>query len=133
MLVLLLIEDDTIADIVLKELRETDVTAIRYRDPLRVLDYITELEPNALVVRQKDFPLHAQMLAALLRFYKPLRHCRMLVLGKSDPSSPSCIFMEEDAVLKDSSLILSALPGAPHASPHRGSRLVAKAQRMVRD
>jgi hypothetical protein len=133
MLVLLLIEENSIADLVLKELRGADVNVVHYRDPLRVLDYISEFEADALIVRQKDFPLHAQILAAMIRFYKPLQRCKMIVLGKDAPSFPSCTFIVEELFTKDPSMISSVLFGPNHANAHHGSRLVARAQRMVRD
>jgi hypothetical protein len=132
MLVLLLIEENSIADIVLKELRDADVSVIRYRDPLRVLDYIAELAPDALIVRQKDFPLHAQLLAVLIRFYKPLQRCKMIVVGKEYPAFSSSVFIEEEALSKSPSLLFAEFSGLMHA-PRRGSRLVAKAQRMMKE
>ncbi|MEN6297326.1 MAG: hypothetical protein ABFC92_05175 [Rectinema sp.] len=133
MLVLLLIEENSIANLVLKALHDSEVNALRYRDPLRVLDYIAELEPDAVIVRQKDFPLHEQLLAALIQFYKPLQRCKMIVLGKEDAPFSSCTFIKEEAFLKDPSLLLAAFSGATHVSLHGGSRLVAKAQRMVKE
>lgn len=133
MLVLVLIEENSIAELVLKALREADVTAFRYRDPLRVVDCIAELAPDILVVRQKDFPLHAPMLAAMIRFYKPLQRCKVILLGEGEPSFPGCAFVGEASLSEKPSGICSALLGPNYAGPHRGSRLVARAQRMMKE
>lgn len=133
MLVLVLIEENSIANLVLKELREADIIVFRYRDPLRVVDCITELVPDALVVRQKDFPLHAPMLAAMIRFYKPLQSCKLILIGEGESSLAACSFIKEASLSEKASGICSALLGPNYAGAHKGSRLVARAQRMVRD
>lgn len=133
MIVLQLIEENSLANLVFKELSTLNTTVIRYRDPVRVLDSIAELKPGAVVMRQKDFPLHAQLLTALLKFYTPLQHCKMIILGNDERPFPSCSFVRETLFLKDPSILLNEFADIPHTSSHRGSRLVAKAQRMVKE
>ncbi len=133
MRVLLLIEENSIANALLKALDEADVSVFRSRDPMRMVDCIADLAPDILVVRQKDFPLHAQLFAAMVRFYKPLQRCKVIIVGEGEPSFPGCSFIGEASLSEKSSAICSTLLGPNYAGPHRGSRLVARAQRMMKE
>jgi hypothetical protein len=133
MLALVLIEENTIANLILKELREADITVFRYRDPLRVVDCVRELEPDAILVRQKDFPLHAQMLAAMVRFSKPLQRCKFILIGEGEPAPPSYALIEERSLSEKRSSVCAVLLGPHYDSAPKGSRLVARAQRIMKE
>ncbi|HAL94278.1 MAG TPA: hypothetical protein PLS88_01075 [Rectinema sp.] len=132
MLVLVLIEEKSIANVVLRQLNHKDIASIAYRDPLRVLDHLTELNPEAVIIRGKDFPLHQQLLAALVRFYAPLKGCKMIVLGRGIPDFPPCICIAEEQFLREPSIITNEILKTHHIDSKTGSRLVAKAQRTMK-
>jgi len=132
MLVLVLIEQTSIADLVLRQLRQKSIASIAYRDPLRLLDHLAELNPEAVIIRGKDFPLHQQLLAALIRYYVPLNHCKMIVLGRGIPAFPPCACIVEEQFLKDPSLLTNDLSKTLRIDSRTGSRLVAKAQRTMK-
>ncbi|OQB94667.1 MAG: hypothetical protein BWX81_02379 [Spirochaetes bacterium ADurb.Bin110] len=132
MLVLVLIEETSIADVVLRQLHQKGIASIAYRDPLRALDHLTDLNPEAVIIRGKDFPLHQQLLAALVRFYVPLNRCKMIVLGRGIPDFPPCTCIAEEQFLREPSLITNEILKPHHIDSKTGSRLVAKAQRTMK-
>ncbi len=133
MLTLLLIEEDTIADPAIKTLMAEDICTIRFRDPLRLLDAMQELHPDILVIRRRDFPLHAQMIIGFIRFYQALSRCKVLVFNTSSDALEQTTNIIEDQFLNDPSILLKGAIGTAHLPSHRGSRLVAKAQRIMRE
>ncbi|MGO8694483.1 MAG: PilZ domain-containing protein [Rectinemataceae bacterium] len=64
---LLLIENDRIADIARFYLRPLGFEAVRYRSPLKALDNLEEIEPNAIIVSARDFPRHWKILTQVAR------------------------------------------------------------------
>lgn len=133
MLALFLIEEDSIADLALKTLMAGEIDTIRFRDPLRLLDAVQELRPDALIIRRRDFPLHAQMVAGFVRYYRPLTRCKMIWLSDDADASGQATALIEKHFLKNPSLLTTSILGTEHAIAHRGSRLVAKAQRMMKE
>lgn len=131
MLVLILIEDTLVADLVLRDLQESGISALSYRDPIKVIDHVAEIKPDAIIIRQKDFPLHTPLIAAMVRFSESLQHCRIIVIGDKVPSFMQCSQIIEEKLQKDATSIAPLIFSG--AISHRGSRLVAKAQRMVKE
>lgn len=81
MLVAILAEDDVFARSVAQRLRLLRHIAIRYRDPVKLLDNLPELGPDALVVRERDYPVHWKVLAAALPRLAPARSARLILAG----------------------------------------------------
>lgn len=133
MLALLLIEEDAVADSAIATLMAEDIYTIRYRDPLRLLDALQELRPDALIIHRRDFPLHAQMIAGYARFCGPLSRCRTIVIGDGGDAPKQSTVLREELILQQPSSLLAGVRGAAHAPGHRGSRLVAKAQRIMKE
>lgn len=133
MLVLLVIEDSVVTDLVLKDLQESGISAISYRDPIKAIDHIAEIKPDALIIRQKDFPLHTPLIAAMVHFSQSLQHCKIIVIGDTLPSFVQCSQITEETLQKASTSIAQLVFSGPVSHGHRGSRLVAKAQRMVKE
>jgi hypothetical protein len=80
---LLLIESDRIADIASFYLRPLGFEAIRYRNPVKAIDNLEEIDPDALVISARDFPRHWKVLSQALRAYKAKDEC-VIVLLKGD-------------------------------------------------
>ena len=80
---LLLIESDRIADIVRFYLRPLGFETVRYRNPVKTIDNLEEIEPDAIVVSGRDFPRHWKVLAQTVRATKSKDEC-VIVLLKGD-------------------------------------------------
>jgi hypothetical protein len=80
---LLLIESDRIADIARFYLKPLGFETVRYRNPVKAIDNLEEIEPDALVVSGRDFPRHWKIVTQALRAEKNKDEC-VIVLLKSD-------------------------------------------------
>jgi|YelNatPaOPRAMG01_1025707.scaffolds.fasta_scaffold00531_36 hypothetical protein len=133
MFALVVIEDSSVADLVLRDLQENTVRTIIYHDPIKVIDNIAEIKPDVLIIRQKDFPLHAPLIASMVRFSESLQHCRIVIIGDEVPSLLQCWNITEEKLQQDAgSLARLIFNGAAPPGRHRGG-LAAKAQRMVKE
>lgn len=77
---LLIIESDRIADIARFYLRPLGFEAIRYRNPVKAIDNLEELEPDAIVMSARDFPRHWKVLAQAVRAEKDKDECVIILL-----------------------------------------------------
>ena len=80
---LLLIDSDRIADIARFYLRPLGFETIRYRNPVKTIDNLEEINPDAIVVSARDFPRHWKVLAQAVRAEKNKDEC-VIVLLKGD-------------------------------------------------
>jgi hypothetical protein len=83
---LLVIENDRIADIARFYLKPLGFEAIRYRNPVKAIDNLDEIDPDALVISARDFPRHWKIVAQMLRAEKDKDAC-VIVLLKGDAFS----------------------------------------------
>ena len=67
---LLLIESDRLADIARFYLKPLGFEVIRYRNPVKAIDNIGEINPDAVLVSARDFPRHWKVLTQMLRAEK---------------------------------------------------------------
>ncbi|MCX8013469.1 MAG: hypothetical protein N3A02_04155 [Rectinema sp.] len=141
MIALILTEDLTLFRVARETFEQHEIHCVHVRDVLRLIDQIHEMGPDILLVREKDYPLHLHLVAALLRFSQDLRHCRFLVIGNTSLPWKCAATVSERAFMSDPEQILSLLslkkqaqyPSANstrHGSP--GSLLVAKASRIIK-
>jgi hypothetical protein len=80
---LLLIESDRIADIARFYLRPLGFETVRYRNPVKAIDNLEEIAPDAVIMSARDFPRHWKVLAQAVRAEKGKNDC-VLVLLKGD-------------------------------------------------
>ena len=80
---LLLVESDHIADIARFYLRPLGFETIRYRNPVKTIDNLEEIAPDAIVVSARDFPRHWKVLAQAVRAEKDKDEC-VIILLKGD-------------------------------------------------
>lgn len=64
---LLVAESDAVATVVEGLLAPLGFDCIRYRNPVKALDNLEEIDPDALIVSARDFPRHWKPLAQVLR------------------------------------------------------------------
>ena len=80
---LLLIESDRIANIARFYLRPLGFETIRYRNPVKALDNLEEIDPEAVIMSARDFPRHWKAIAQTIRAEKGKDGC-VIVLLKGD-------------------------------------------------
>jgi len=77
---LLIVEDDAIADLIRFYLRPLGFDVVRYRNPLKALDNLEELEPDAILVSARDFPRHWKPLVQVARRSWAKERCVFILL-----------------------------------------------------
>jgi hypothetical protein len=83
---LLLIESDRVADIARFYLKPLGFEAIHYRNPVKAIDNLVEVDPDAIVISARDFPRHWKIITQMLRAEKDKDEC-VIVLLKGDAFS----------------------------------------------
>lgn len=84
MIAVILAEDDPFFRAVAHRSRLQNYAVIRYRDPVKLADNLPEINPDILIVRYEDFPLHAELLAAELRCADPARTTKVVLITASE-------------------------------------------------
>lgn len=88
MLAIILAEDDAFYRTVSHRTRLLKYEVVRYRDPVKLIDNLEELRPQAVIVREADFPGHWDILAAMVCCSESLNGTRILaVAGKPAPAA----------------------------------------------
>ena len=77
---LLLIENDNITDIAKFYLRPLGFEAIRYRNPIKALDNLAEIEPDAIILSAADYPRHWKIIAQAVRAEWSKEECVLILL-----------------------------------------------------
>ncbi len=77
---LLLVDNDRIAEIARFYLRPLGFEVVRYRSPLKALDNLEEIEPEAIVISARDFPRHWKIITQVIRATKPKDKCIIVLL-----------------------------------------------------
>jgi len=101
---LLLIESDRIAEIARFYLRPLGFETIRYRNPVKAIDNLEELAPDALIVSARDFPRHWKVIAEVLRSERGKEDCVIVLLkGDSFPleEAAKAVHIGVNGVVKD--------------------------------
>lgn len=84
MIAVILAEDDPFSRAVAHRSRLQNYAVIRYRDPVKLADNLPEINPDVLIVRYEDFPLHAELLAAELRCADTARMTKVVLIAASE-------------------------------------------------
>ncbi len=101
---LLLIESDRIAEIARFYLRPLGFETIRYRNPVKAIDNLEELAPDAVIVSARDFPRHWKVIAEVLRSERGKEDCVIVLLkGDSFPleEAAKAVHIGVNGVVKD--------------------------------
>ncbi len=62
-------------------LREHGIDLIHYRSPLKAMDNLSEISPDALIINAVDFPRHWKVIAQHIRWDKPEESVLLLLLA----------------------------------------------------
>ncbi len=77
---LLLVESDRVAEIIRFYLRPLGFEAIRYRNPVKAIDNLDEIGPDAVVVSARDYPRHWKIVAQAIRAVRDKSECVIVLL-----------------------------------------------------
>jgi len=77
---LLLVDNDRIADIARFYLRPLGFEAIRYRSPVKAIDNLDEIAPDAVIVSARDFPRHWKIVTSVIRSQRGKDDCVIILL-----------------------------------------------------
>ena len=77
---LLVIADDSVAGLAGFYLKPLGLDIIRYRDPLKALDNLEEIEPDAIVMSARDFPRHWKSIVVNVRATRAKTACTVIIL-----------------------------------------------------
>lgn len=77
---LLIIADDSIAGLAGFYLKPLGLDIIRYRDPLKALDNLEEIDPDAIVMSARDFPRHWKSIVVNVRSTRAKTACAIVIL-----------------------------------------------------
>lgn len=84
MIAVILAEDDPFSRAVAHRSRLQNYAVIRYRDPVKLADNLPEINPDILIVRFEDFPLHAELLAAELKCSDQQRATKVVFIAAAE-------------------------------------------------
>lgn len=101
---LLIVEDDAIADIVKFYIHPLGLDIIRYRDPIKALDNLDEIAPDAVIMSARDFPRHWKTIVVDVRASRPKSACAIVLLkGAYFPfeEAAKAAYLEVNGVIKE--------------------------------
>ncbi len=80
---LLILEDKELSKTLMLSLKSLGMSVLHYRDPIKALDNLPELDPDAVLISAVDYPRHWKPIAAAIRATKDRSSC-MIVLIKGN-------------------------------------------------
>jgi len=101
---LLVVEDDAIAEIVRFYIQPLGLDVIRYRDPIKALDNLDEIAPDAVIMSARDFPRHWKAIVVDIRASRPKAACAIVLLkGAYFPfeEAAKAAYLEVNSVIKE--------------------------------
>lgn len=102
---LLLVDNDRIADIARFYLRPLGFEAIRYRNPVKAIDNLDEISPDAVVMSARDFPRHWKIVTRVIRSQRGKDDCIIVLLkGEYFPfeEAAKAVSLGVNGVVRDS-------------------------------
>jgi hypothetical protein len=80
---LLVVEDDDVAEMVRCNVQPLGLDIIHYRDPIKALDNLDEILPDAVIMSARDYPRHWKTIVVDIRASRPKAAC-VIILLKGD-------------------------------------------------
>jgi hypothetical protein len=77
---LLVVDSDRISDLARFYLKPLGFEVIRYRNPVKAMDNLEEIGPDAIIMSAKDFPRHWKVLAQAVRAENDKDQCVIILL-----------------------------------------------------
>jgi hypothetical protein len=105
MKLLLVFAADENCNIISRSIRPLGFEMIRYRQVLKAMDNIDEINPSAIVVSARDFPLHWKFLVQFVRAERANEICPIIILKGGNFSTEemtSAYFLGVSGIIDDS-------------------------------
>ena len=77
---LVIVENDDVARLVEFITHPLGIDIIRYNDPLKALDNLEEIRPDAVIMSAQDFPRHWKSIVVNIRAARPKGECAVILL-----------------------------------------------------
>jgi hypothetical protein len=77
---LLVVEDDDVAEMVRCNVQPLGLDIIHYRDPIKALDNLDEIAPDAVIMSARDYPRHWKTIVVDVRAARPKAACAIILL-----------------------------------------------------
>jgi hypothetical protein len=77
---LLVVEDDDLAEMVRCNVQPLGLDIIHYRDPIKALDNLDEIAPDAVIMSARDYPRHWKTIVVDIRAARPKAACAIILL-----------------------------------------------------
>ena len=77
---LLVVEDDDVAEMVRCNIQPLGLDIIHYRDPIKALDNLDEIAPDAVIMSARDYPRHWKTIVVDIRAARPKAACAIILL-----------------------------------------------------
>ncbi len=77
---LLVVEDDDVAEMVRYNVQPLGLDIIHYRDPIKALDNLDEILPDAVIMSARDYPRHWKTIVVDIRAARPKAACAIILL-----------------------------------------------------
>ena len=77
---LVIVENDDVARSVDFFTHPLGIDIIRYNDPLKALDNLEEIKPDAIIMSAQDFPRHWKSIVVSIRAARPKDECAVILL-----------------------------------------------------
>ncbi|MDR2478917.1 MAG: PilZ domain-containing protein [Treponema sp.] len=87
MKLLLVLGSDESSDIITKSIRPLGFELLRYRQVLKAMDNIDEINPTAIIISARDFPRHWKTFVQFVRSERPKENCPVILLVGSNFST----------------------------------------------
>jgi hypothetical protein len=101
---LLCVASDRIADLTSYYLHPLGFDVIRYKNPLKAMDNVDEVDPHAIIMSAEDFPRHWKPFVQLVRGSRPKETCVFILLkGNHFPfeEAAKAVFLGINGVIKE--------------------------------
>jgi len=80
MKLLLVLGSDDNSDAVFAKTKAQGFELIRYRHVLKAMDNIDEIDPSAVIISARDFPMHWKLLVQFIRSERSMEKCPIIIL-----------------------------------------------------
>lgn len=90
MKLLLVFKSNTAGDIIANHMRPLGFELIRYRNVIKAMDNVDEIDPSAIVISAGDFPRHWKIMVQFVRSERAKENCPIVVLKNSAFPTEEC-------------------------------------------
>ncbi|MCL2763512.1 MAG: PilZ domain-containing protein [Treponema sp.] len=104
MKLLLVLGSDSNYGTILENVTPLGFQLIRYRHVLKAMDNIDEIDPAAVIISARDFPLHWKILVQFIRSERPKERCPIMLLKGdyfNEEETAKALFLGVNDIIED--------------------------------